>query len=165
MKQKDIILQELLAGKTVSSVQAFVDYDIMSLAGVISGIRKDLKNANSDITIKRYINKVPNENGVIIPYAYYYINECNPKLLSWPPKTTDFVRMSGETKIKAIIRFMLERGSITTLEGFTEIYAYRIGAGIKALRNMGYIIETTMVKVPGRKHPIAKYTLVEKEST
>lgn len=160
LRQKDIILQELLAGETVSSVQAFVDHGIMALASVITEIRKELKKQNSDIKIKRFINNVPNENGVIIPYAYYYINECNPKMIQWPPKTTDFVRKAGETKTNAIVRFMIERGSITTIEGFTELYAYRIGAGIKALRNMGYIIETTMVKVPGRKHPIAKYTLV-----
>lgn len=163
MRQKDIILQELLAGKTVSSVQAFVDHGIMALAGVITEIRKELKKQNSDIKIRKYTNNIPNENGVVIPYAYYYINECNPKMIQWPPKTTDFVRKAGETKTNAIVRFMIERGSITTIEGFTELYAYRIGAGIKVLRNMGYIIETTMVKVPGRKHSIAKYTLVGKE--
>lgn len=163
MTQKEIILQELLAGETVSSVQAFVDHGIMSLAGVISSIKKDLKKQNSDIKIKKYTNKVPNDYGVVIPYAYYYIDECNPKEVAWPSKTTNFIRMPGETKTKSIIRFMLERGSITTLEGFTELYAYRIGAGIKALRNMGNIIETSWVKIPGRKHPIAKYTLIEEK--
>lgn len=162
MKQRDLIYKLVVEeGRTISVAKAYVDYHIMNVSSVISHINKEFKEEESDLHINKYVNDTPNANGEIIPYVYYYLDDLRIEPNSWPAKRTNFQMIAGESKTNAVIRFMKENnGKITTLDGYTEILAFRIGAIIHRLRKDGYIISTKKVLVNGHPRKIAEYTLI-----
>lgn len=157
--QKDIVREALEHNETLTAVSVYDKYNIVALAPIITKLRKDLIKEKSPLKICTKLNDKPNEDGIIVPFKYYFMSNCKESPVVWPRKTTNFERGEHETKKDAILRFMNMYGSINTLQGYTEIYSYRIGALIHVLRKEGYDIITKMVHYNDRKHPTAEYVL------